>query len=81
MLISNTVSLVLHHDFTMAIKIVGNLMAFQVLTHKQLETHGCILSTVANDTLALKHQGISVHSTYQIPTALDQFETKTLYLQ
>ena len=65
----------------MAVEILGNLMAFQVLTHKQLETHGCILSTVATDTLALKHQDISIHSTCKIPTALDQFETKTLHLQ
>ena len=32
------------------------------LTHKQLELHGCILSTVATDGLALKHQAISIHS-------------------
>ena len=32
------------------------------LTHKQLETYGCLLSTVATDALVLKHQGISIHS-------------------
>ena len=32
------------------------------LTHKQLETHGCVLSAVASDGLVLKHQGISFHS-------------------
>ena len=32
------------------------------LTHYQLETHGCILSTLATDTLVLKHQAISTHS-------------------
>ena len=31
------------------------------LTHKQLEMHGCVLSTVATDALALKHQVISTH--------------------
>ena len=31
-------------------------------THKQLETHGCILPTVATDTLVLEHQAISIHS-------------------
>ena len=33
-----------------------------LLTHKQLETHGCVLSTVATDNLVLKHQAISTHS-------------------
>ena len=37
--------------------IVGNL-----LTHKQLETHGFVLSNVATDDLVLKHWGISIHS-------------------
>ena len=32
-----------------------------LLTHKQLETHGCVLSTVATDALVLKHQAISAH--------------------
>ena len=36
--------------------------AHQWLTHKQLETHGYVLSTVATDVLVLKHQGISIHS-------------------
>ena len=31
------------------------------LTHKQLETHECVLSTVATDALVLKHQTISIH--------------------
>ena len=31
-------------------------------THKQLETHVCILSTVATDALVLKHQAISINS-------------------
>ena len=32
------------------------------LTHEQLETHGCVLSTVSTDALVLKHQAISIHS-------------------
>ena len=28
----------------------------------QLDTHGCVLSTVTTDDLVLKHQGISIHS-------------------
>ena len=32
------------------------------LTHKQLETFGCILSLVATDALVLKHQVINSHS-------------------
>ena len=37
-------------------------ISINVLTHKQLETHGCILSTVATDALVLKHQAISIRS-------------------
>ena len=33
-----------------------------VLTTKQLETHGCIISTVATDVLVLKQQATSPHS-------------------
>ena len=32
------------------------------LTHKGLETHGCVISTVATAALVLKHQAISNHS-------------------
>ena len=32
------------------------------LTLKQWETHGCVVSTVATDALALKHQAISIHN-------------------
>ena len=45
-----------------------------------VETHGCILSTVATDVLVLTHQAISNHSADQISTALDQFQTEMLYL-
>ena len=34
-----------------------------MLTHKQQEAHGCLLSAVATDVLVLKHQAISAHST------------------
>ena len=33
-----------------------------MLTHKQLEMHGCVLSTLATDALVVKHQAISTHS-------------------
>ena len=32
------------------------------LTHKELETHGCALSTVVTDALVLKRQATSTHS-------------------
>ena len=32
------------------------------LTLKHRETHGCVVSTVANDALVLKHQAISIHN-------------------
>ena len=37
-------------------------LARQGLIHKQLETHGCVVSTVATDVLVLKHQAISSYS-------------------
>ena len=36
------------------------LMQQHTLTHNQLETHGCVLSTVATDGLALKLQAPSM---------------------
>ena len=33
-----------------------------VLTHKQLEMHGFIISTVASDAVILKHQVMGIHS-------------------
>ena len=32
------------------------------ISSKQLRTHGCVLSIVANDALVLKHQAITIHS-------------------
>ena len=49
---------------------------FILLTHKQLDTHECVLSTVATDALVLKQQGISIHSADQIAIALDPFQKK-----
>ena len=40
----------------------GHPFLTQFLTHKQLETHGCILSIVATDALVLKHQAICIHN-------------------
>ena len=40
--------------------------------------HVCTLSTVATDTLVLKHQAISIQSTDQIFIALVQFQTKNI---
>ena len=51
------------------------------LTHKQLEMHWCIISTVATDTLVLKHQAISIHNAEQVIIVLDQFHMKILHLQ
>ena len=49
-----------------------------LLTHKQLEMQGWILSTVATDVLVLKHHAISNHSTNHTSIALDNFPTKLL---
>ena len=32
------------------------------LTHRQLETHKCVLSTLPTDVLVLKHQAINIQS-------------------
>ena len=45
------------------------------LNRKWLGTYGCVLSTVATDTLVPRHQAISIHSANQIYIAVDQFQT------
>ena len=45
-------------------------------THEQMETHGCVLSTVATDALVLKHQDISIPSADYTCIQLDQFIQK-----
>ena len=42
-----------------------------VLTHKQLELHGCVLSTKGTDALVLKHQAIITLSADLIFIVLD----------
>ena len=37
---------------------------FGWLTHKEMEMHGCIISTVSTDVLLLKCQTINTHSAY-----------------
>ena len=54
--------------------------AHKELTIKQVETYGCILSTVATDVLVLKHQAISSHNADLKSIALDQFWTRLLHL-
>ena len=50
------------------------------LTHKQLETHGGVLSNVAIEALVPKHQAISIHNTDWIFIVLDQFHTEILWV-
>ena len=35
---------------------------FPMVKVEQLETHGCVLSTITTDAPVLKHQGISIHN-------------------
>ena len=49
------------------------------LTLKHLETHGCVVSTVATDALVLKHQAISFLITDKTFNLLDQFHMKILH--
>ena len=53
------------------------------LFHKQLDMHGCVISTAATDVLALKHQAIIIHSTGTDLEfiLLPNTHTKILYLQ
>ena len=37
-------------------------LGLNVLTYEQLETHGCMQSTVATDDVVLKHQAIGTHN-------------------
>ena len=46
------------------------------LTHKQLETHVCVLSVVVTGALVLKHQATIIHSTDEKFIILNQFHTK-----
>ena len=50
------------------------------LNYKQLETHWCVISTVATDGLVLKHQAISIHNADHIAITLDQFQTEWSHL-
>ena len=53
---------------------VLKLIYFQykmLLTHEQLENHGCVLSTVATDAMVLKHQAIWA----SVSTVLSKFLT------
>ena len=52
----------------------------EILLHKQLEMHGCIISTVATDALVLKHQAISIHGADGVSVALDQLHKNIWYL-
>ena len=47
----------------------------ELLTHKQLEMHGYIISIVATDALVLKHQAINIYNADYISIVLDQFHT------
>ena len=57
----------------MADEISRNYAVLWVLIHKQLEMHGCILNTVATDTLVLKDRAIIIHNAEQFCIALGQF--------
>ena len=49
------------------------------LIHKQLEMHGCDLTTVAADALVLKHHAISIHNVELISMVLGQLRTKIFF--
>ena len=49
------------------------------MTHKQLEIHWYVISTVATAALVLKYQAISNHSADEMFIVSDQFHTKILH--
>ena len=46
----------------------------------ELETHGCVFSTVATDALVLKHQALSIQSADETFNVLGWFHAKILHL-
>ena len=58
--------------------ILYKLIRCVILTHKR--PHVCILSTVDNGALVLKHQAISIHSTDKIFLVLYQLYAKISHL-
>ena len=54
---------------------------FLCLTHKQLETHRCVLSTVATNAMVLKHQAICIHYADYLFVVLDKFHIRISYLK
>ena len=49
------------------------------LTNKQLETHGCIFSTVATDAVVLKYRAISTRSAHEYALYGTNFIRKSVY--
>ena len=54
---------------------------WELVTHKQLEMHGCVFNTTATDAVVLRHQASSIHSAEEIFIALVGFHTKILHIQ
>ena len=59
---------------------VSICLGLNVLTHKLLEKHGCVLSTVATDALVLKHQATSTHIADLIFIVRDYFHAEMLHV-
>ena len=53
---------------------------FLALTHNQMETHGCVISTAAPVVPALSHQNISDYSAELLLNVVDQFRMKNITL-
>ena len=70
-----------YHDISRFIQHPGFYRCKPSLTHKQLETNGCVLDTVTTDALVLRHQVISTHSADQMFTVLDRFHKKHIRSQ
>ena len=48
-------------------------LGLNVLTNKQVETHGCVHTTVAIGALVLQNQAISVQHTDKVVIAMGQY--------
>ena len=65
----------------MIYRLAGLLAVSLGLTLKHQETQGCVVSTVATDTLVLKHQAISIHNADETFIVLDKFHIKILHIR
>ena len=63
------------------IDIQQKLIYITLNSHKQLETHGCVLSAMITDAPVLKQQDIRIYDTDHVSVVLVQYQTNLSHLQ